>query len=370
MTTRTTYRWQDFFDTVKNKINELNPTVPTFWGEGSVIRGITQGYSHMMTWLQLQVNITYISAFIKTAKGLHLERLVANFGMSRRESTAAIVYQTFLGDANRNESVNIDAGTIVSRNADIFGNIVSYELTQDLILTTGYAAVTGICVSTTNGTLGNCPSGTIINLSESIVGISGTINSEIITNGANIETDIELRSRVSEYLLGLKAGNESAILSEIKKIPGINYVSILENHPAAGNFTVYVSSESGTIDSVTLQRIRDALRRVRGFTVTATVIIPSISYCNIAFDLTLYDEVDEYKQIPLLNYIKSIIFNYVNTLNTSSLYRADIITLVKKVSGVKNIKNITINSIQQDLELAGLYVIKLADMSNTAITVT
>ncbi len=366
MATRTTYSLTEFYNSVRDKINELNPKV-TFWGEGSIIRAITQAVAHKFHYLQFQVNITYISCFIKTARGLHLERLVSNFGMSRKSATYAGVPVEFLGEAGRTTTISIPAGTTVSRNIDYFGNIISYELAEDILMPSGVASASGLCICTSVGTIGNCASGTIINLDDDVTGISGCINYYDVVSGSDLESDDSLRARVPEYLLGLSGGNESAILSKVRAIPEITYVDIKENFPTVGNFTIYVATANGILDIVTLNRVRDAVNQAKGYTITSTIITPTAYPITVEFDLTFRESTIESSKANILEAIKNGIQQYVNRLSSPNLYRSDLISLVKQYEGVKNIKNVLLEGIAQDLELNSLYVIKVNNVSEITI---
>jgi len=367
MAIRTTYSLTEFYNSVRDKINELNPKV-TFWGEGSVIRAVAQAVAHKFHYMQFQLNVIYMSSFIRTAKGLHLERLVANFGMSRKSTTYAGAIVEFLGDSGRTTTITVPAGTTVSRDSDYFGNIVSYELAEDIIMTSGTVSASGLCIATDVGTIGNCPSGSIINLEDSVTGISGCINYYDVVSGADLESDESLRARVPEYLLGLSGGNKSAILSKVRAIEGITYVDIKENFPTVGNFTIYVATADGILDLVTLEKVRNAVELSKGYTITYTIVTPTSYPILITFDLTFDNSTIESAKQGIKEAIQAGLQQYVNKLATPNLYRSDVISFVKQYIGVKNIKNVLIDGLAQDLELNSLYVIKINDVSNITIT--
>ena len=369
MAVRTTYTLDEFYELIKSKINEENPNKPVFWGRGSIVRSLAKAMAYLGSYIQLQANILYSSVFIRYARGTHLRRLISNFGMSAKEASFAIAPQIFIGSSGRTSTVNIDAGTVVSREADVFGNIISYELVDSLTLLTGDASVSGYVVCQQIGTVGNAVSGSINVLDVPIVGIDSTYNLEDVTNGSEIESDEQIKTRVSDYLLGLKKGNESAILSAVRSVEGVTYVKISDNTPTAGNFTVFVSSENGILDSVTLFKVNEAINESKGFCVTATVITPTESNVTIEFDVTFEDNVDSLSQSNTLDQIKLDILNLINKANKNSVYRADIITLVKRTKGIKNVKNVFVEGVAQDLELSDLFITKVADVSDITINV-
>ena len=74
-----------------------------------------------------------------------------------------------------------------------------------------------------------------------IANVASTYNIEATANGAERESDDELKRRVADYLLGLQSGNEASIKSACYSVEGITYVDVKENDPTNGNFTAYVA---------------------------------------------------------------------------------------------------------------------------------
>lgn len=365
--TRQIYTFDDIFNTIKNKINEFTTDKPTYWGEGSIIRAISQSLAYFIQFLQLQVNITSSSFRIATAQGKHLDNRVGDFNLIRKQPTPSISLQAFYGASGRTDDILINNGLEVKTEDDFVGNSLTYTLLEDLILTSGNVFVTGYCSCNTLGTIGNLPSGTITVLSTTIAGITGTTNLQDISNGSDLETDEQLRARVPSYLLGLKKGTKDAIVSAVYEVPSVTYVDVTENSPTSGNFTVYVSNETGILDDIDLQLITNKIEETKGFCLSYTIIVPTISNITLSMDITV-DNIN-YNQVNILSLIKSTLYNYINAKRTNTLYISDIISIVKSINGVLNIKNVKINSASSDLELDKFYAIKLADEADIVISV-
>lgn len=367
MATRTTYTFDELFNIIKDKVNEFTSNKPTFWGLGSVARSFAQSVAHLADWLQLNINVTYLSFRTKTARGLHLDYRMEDYGLSRNFPTQAVAVQKFIGVTGRTLSVTIPVGTVVETEPNSLGDILSYTLNNELTLLTGDTFVTGYVTCTTGGTLGNVSSGKIINLAQPINDIESTTNLEIITNGTDLETDEDLRTRLPAYLVGLKKANEQAIESAIRSVEGVTYVKIVENFPTSGIFTAYVNNETGIIDSVQLENINNAIKESKAFCISYSVVVPQISGITLSFDLEA--NTTTFDVVRLTSFIKQTLFDSINNIKLNKLYRSEIIRIVKDIEGVINIKNVLINGVDDDLLLTDLYVVKISDVSDITITV-
>lgn len=365
MAFRTNYAFEEIYNLIKDTINSFSSNKPTFWGESSTVRAIVKALAYWIEFLQLQINITYSTFRTKTARGIHLDRRMEDFNLTRRAATYATTIQKFNASSGNTVTVSIPAGTIITTEKDFFGNTIPYTLQSTLSLPTGTASVTGLIVCNTIGTIGNVASGAINTLPTAIVGVSGTLNIEDVSNGALEETDDDYRKRLINHLLGLKKGNEDAILSAIYAVEGISYVKIVENHPSQGNFTIYVTTESGIVDSVTRSLVNDAVKKVRGFCVTYNLVTPIVSGIVIEMDTLL--DTDLYNQDSLISLMKETLFDYVNNKKKNTLYISDIINLLMDINGVINVKNVTINNVADDFSLSNLYVLKVLDLTDITI---
>lgn len=366
MAIRTNYTSDEIFDLMKNKVNEFTLNKPTYWGQGSVSAGFFRAISYFVELLQLQINLAYLSFRVKTAPLGHLLRRIGDFGMTPYSSTYAVSVQKFFGDNTRVSDVLIPAGFQV-KTQTVQGDTKFYELLTSVNLPVTDSFITGYCKCTVDGAYGNVASGAINEIVAPLAGITGTINEEVVANGSNAETVEQLRERLPLFLLGLKKGNKDAILDAVYSIEGITLVKIIENHPSNGNFVIYVSTETGIIDAVLLQKIRDKVDSVKGLTVTYSVIAPIVSPITIEFSLNIdsltYNE-NDLKQVVLAN-----IKNFINNSKKSIVYIADIISIAKSITGVNNIKNIKINNVADDLTLNEVYVAKINDDNDIIINI-
>lgn len=365
MAIRTNYTQTDFFNLYQNKINEGVDNKLTYWGNGSLIKAKGNAVTFFAENLQLQVNITYSSFRIKTAKGLHLDNRAGDFDTYRTAGTNAIAIQRFVGITGRTIDITIPANTVVTTEVDIFGNTISYELNSLLVLTSGQVSTTGLVTCTKEGTVGNVQSGMIVVLPTTIVGIESTYNIENISNGAEDENDQQFKTRIPNAVRGLQCANEFSIKDAVYALPEITFVDVDENSPTEGNFSVFVTTDTGYVDSITRARVSQALKGIKAYCVTYSIITPIISGVVVELDVEI--DAENYQQNTLEQLIQITLLNYTNNKAISALTTSDINLITRRIDGVTNAKNILINGIASDIELEKTHVIKILDVSHITV---
>lgn len=364
---RNTYTFDEIFNIIKNKINENNDKKLTFWGSSGIGVAILKAISFFISEMQLQANIIALTSRINTAWGRHLELLLEDSNFPKKENTYAQTIQRFYGSNDRLDDVLIPANTVVRTADDYFGNNIKYETITDTVLLLSEDSVTGLIQCTQAGTVGNVLSGAINILEDTIIGISGTSNVEDIGNGSNLEKDIQYKDRYGYYLLGLKKGNESAILDAVYAVDGVVYADLKENFPANGIFTIFVTTENGIVDTVLKAKINNAVKAVKGFTVIPNIISPIVEPVTLELDLRLSTNV--YNSEAVKENIRINLKNYVNVKSKSVLYKSDIIQEVRKDINVLDVQDVFINDLDSSLILDELYTIKVLETSDIVIYV-
>lgn len=367
MAIRTNYTFNEFFNLIKDKVNE-KAKKPSYWGEGSISRAIVQSFAYLAEFIQAQINIAWMAFRVSTAKSTHLDLRVKDFGLTRREATYAIYRQMFVGTVGRVVDVVIPSGTIIETEPNELGDILSFELLQDVTMLTTDSMVEGLVRCTAIGSRGNLDENKITVLPSPISNVASTYNIEASSNGAERETDDELRRRVADYLLGLQSGNEASIKSACYSVEGITYVDVKENDPTNGNFTAYVSTDDGIVDTLLLDLVREAINKVRAFCITFSVTIPTIQNITLELDLELVSS--SYNQAEYTAQLKGLVFDYINKIRKNKITQAEIIKLLMQQSNVNNVKNVKIDGVEEDLVLASFNIAKLDLLSDITFNIT
>jgi len=139
----------------------------------------------------------YYSAFINTAIGSNLDRVVTLGGISRRPATKALVTLTISGTNGTAVGVGFKAQTPQG---------VEFQTIESGTIAAGTVDLQARAILA--GTAGNAPAGTITEINTSLSGVSSVTNAADATGGAEVETDPELRAR---YKIRGSAGGATAV---------------------------------------------------------------------------------------------------------------------------------------------------------------
>lgn len=366
MANRKFYTFSEIVGNIITRIGTLAPGLNDFT-PGSNLRAIVDAFSYFVEFLQYQINVAFEAFTIRGAIGVDLDNRVQDFGLSRKPAVAARGIIQFSRTTQNPSTFTVNAGGQVSTQPDIFGSTIDYTLDESIIFPAGATSVTGYVTCTTPGIVGNQPSGTVINITSFIPGIDTVENIEDFTNGADTETDEELRRRVPTHINGLKAGNESAIMAAALSVDGITVSRVDEGVPGPGQITVYITNQ---YSQPTQQQIDEVRRRVEdacAFGISTNIATPTRTNVIITLDLT-YDAVN-YKSTVIDQELKNSLDRLISTSTGTTLKIVDVILTAMAIAGVKNVKNVKIDGVATDKEVSSYGVIRLAD-KNTSITAT
>ncbi len=223
---------------------------------GSVARTLVEAMSKELAVLYAQLNLAYDSAFVETATGVSLERVVA-----------LLSYQRFKADR--------PVGTVVFRRRGTVGNITIPAATpitdaQDKIryeTIDTYTMLAGESVAEVRvrGSTANTPpteAGKLTVIQRAIAGIDTVINERPTTRAAEDESDQDLRGRVRSALIASNKGTVAALTHGLLQMPQVRGVKIEEMpNGVAGEIRVSVSltdaAPSGTLPRAVQERIEE-----------------------------------------------------------------------------------------------------------------
>lgn len=158
----------------------------TDFNEGSPLRELLGASAVEIQRCWVKLYSLYHSAFLDSATGEDLDRIVALLGLTRFDENAASGWLRFYGT----EGSTVTLGSQVSSEDGIV-----YQTTTEYTIGVGetYVDVPAVCLTT--GALGNKGRGEITQLLQAIPGITSVTNLAAFTGGRSAETDAELRDR-------------------------------------------------------------------------------------------------------------------------------------------------------------------------------
>lgn len=218
--------------------------------------GLWQLYSLLQRLLKQAVPATSTAEWLNTH--------AASVNLSRRPATKAMGNVRFLRSPSSSLTANvaIPQRRIVRTPPDGAGQVYRYSTLAPAVLPAGEAYIDVPCESEEYGAAANAGAGQICELVTPVEGIAGVTNAAgwLTSEGANEETDEQLRER---YALAWAANNgctKHAYKSWALSVPGVTSVSILDRHPRGqGTVDIVVRGADVLPTEALLEKVRAAI---------------------------------------------------------------------------------------------------------------
>lgn len=201
---------------------QTDPTPLTDLNVGSVIRTLTETIAREMAMAYLQLEHIYKSAYVETAEGGSLDKVVALVGVRRLPTGFPVVKLRFSRRAEIATQVTIPANVAVT---DSSGN--RYLTLDTLTLEPGESTREVLARGETPGTK-LVEAGALKLMEVSIAGVAEVTNPQPARTLNAPETDDELRRRAAASLHGVVRGTLDAIRFGLLSIDGVKNVNIIE----------------------------------------------------------------------------------------------------------------------------------------------
>ena len=168
---------------------------------GSVVRTLLETFAKEQAILYAQLNLAYDSAFVETATGSSLDRVVALLGYQRFRAGRPVGTVTFSRRAGAVGEITIPAGTPVTDAADK----VRYETVESRLMRAGETTAE-IAV---RGSTDNTPpvdANVLTVIQRAIAGLDAVTNERPTARATSDESDAELRARARDALISSNKG--------------------------------------------------------------------------------------------------------------------------------------------------------------------
>ena len=214
-----------------------DPTPITDVNVGSVARTLLEAVSRELALLYGQLNLAYDSAFLETAAGSSLDRVVALLGYQRFRAGRPVGTVTFTRRGGSIGNITIPAGTPITDAADK----VRYDTVETRTMlageTTAQVAVRGAIDATPP-----VEPGALSVIQRAIAGLETVTNERATTRASDDETDEQFRPRARDALIASNKGTASAIEHGLLQLPEVRDVKIVEMpNGVPGEISVAVS---------------------------------------------------------------------------------------------------------------------------------
>lgn len=205
-------------------IQITRPVPLTDLNVGSVVRTVLETVAREIAQDEQYLDRIYRSAFLATAEGAALDKVVALIGVGRLPARHPLVEVRFARSAATGGRITIPAGTVVT---DAASPPARYSTVADLTLEAGEQS-RGVLAAGVSPDTPVVDAGKLDRLETSVGGVSGVANPDASFRQAAAETDEALRRRARGALHGAARGTLDALRFGILSIPGVKAVELTE----------------------------------------------------------------------------------------------------------------------------------------------
>lgn len=232
-------------------------TVITDVNVGSVARTMLETVGRELGALYAQLNLVHDAAFVETATGTSLDRVVALLGYRRFRAGRPVGLVTFTRRAGEPGEITIPAGTPVTDTQDK----IRYETIETHLMRSEESAAQVRVRGTDEGTP-VVPPGTLKVIARAVAGLSGVTNERDTTRASDDESDDDLRLRVRGALTAATKGTPEAIRYGLLQMDEVRDVTVTEMpNGVPGEIALAISLAGGGADIP--QKVRDRIEQLR-----------------------------------------------------------------------------------------------------------
>ena len=218
---------------------DTDPTPLTDVNVGSVTRTVVEAISRELAGFYEQLNLAYDSAFVETATGPALDRVVALLGYRRFKAGRPVGTVRFDRRPGLSGTISIPPGVPITDSEDK----VRYETVEARTMLAGESTaevrVRGVAADTAV-----VEAGVLTVLQRAVAGVDSVANDRPTSRAVEDETDDELRRRARSALLASNKGTLDALRNGLLAMPEVRDVQI-EEHPndVPGEVKLFLSLE-------------------------------------------------------------------------------------------------------------------------------
>lgn len=244
--------------TVNYYPRNVEPSPITDVNVGSVARTLVESIGRELALLYAQLELAYESAFLETATGSSLDRVVALLGLKRYMAGRPVGAVRFGRRTGSPGTITIPPGTPVTDRADT----VRYETTETHIMlpneTTAEVRVRGAADDTPI-----VEQDMLSVVQRAIAGIDQVSNPRPTAAAAQDESDDELRARARGALIASNKGTIGALENGLLQLPDVRAVSVEEfPNGVPGELRVSISLSDPALDALP-QTVLDRIEELR-----------------------------------------------------------------------------------------------------------
>ena len=285
-----------------------------------------------------EINNIMDRVFVETATGEDLDKVGADYGVTRRQSSASIVYLEITGVQGATVNQNVKA---------TYNNLVFTVQEYKVIGSSGSVTVKAQCDTT--GSIGNVAANTITEFVGTYSGLTSVNNPLAAYDGFDTETDSDYRARIKLYLAEDAVNcNEAQYKLWALEVTGVKTAVIKDaSTMGAGNVGVYISSTTGTVSQELINAVKAYIEEKQFINANlivgalTSISINTVATITLKTGATIESVIQEYSE-TLAEYLETV-------TDTVSYFRASDILFA--CSGVDDVLSFTLNGEEASIAL-------------------
>lgn len=355
---------------------------------GSICRSIIEAVATVALWLQSNIMALLATTRLSTSAGADVDTWIADWGaapmpgdptlFARLPAVAATGTVTF-SRFTSSGTATIPVGSTVS-SAD---GSVTFAVTLDTsnpaydAISDGYVmanAVTSLnlpVACTTASSAGNAAIGAINTITTAIPGVDTVTNAAAFTNGADAETDDQVKTRFQAYIQALRRGTPEALKTVVENLQrGVTAV-VVENEQQNGTqelgfVYLVVDDGTGTPPQSILDAASAAVQEAHAAGIRFAVYAPVVVSCNVVMAVTKASGADA---TLVQTAVSTAIKNYLNGLaGGTAVFLTRIYQVAYDASpDISEVTSLTLNGGTSDVAVT---INQVAKAGTVTVTVT
>jgi hypothetical protein len=354
---------------------------------GSVLRSFVDAYSLLALWFQATALQTASLTRLATSFGADVDSFIADFGFSRGGGTlasGAVTFARFTPTAiatipaatqtgTTSEGLPIFSGGSVVQTATGVQQGIQYQVIPDTtqpafnvaqnayVIPAGTSSITATVQALLAGSGGNVVVGAINTIAAPIPGVDTVTNAAAFDNGADPQTDAQVKAGFPSLLQSLRSATPAAIQGAIAAIgENVDFTYTenvnLDGSPHPGFFFIIADNGTGSPPSNFITAVAAAVEAVRGDSITFGVFPPTIVPANVALTIVGGSRAA----------VTAALTSFTNSLKIGApLDGAVLAGVALGVSGVTNVplSLFSINGSNSDLMVTDQQIVKIGTVS-------
>ena len=322
--------------------------------ENSPFLALLNAGAFNVTYLQYLALAVLAQTRLATAQGEEVDTWLADFGLTRLPGIPAKGEVTFSRYTATHEAL-IPPGTTVktsdgTQSFTVYADTGNANWRPDLNayrLGVGVAAITVPVAANTSGLSGNVKAQTITAITSSLTGVDSVTNAGAFTGGMAGESDEAAKARFVRFINTLSKGTLDAIEFAVTSVQQNLSVKLVENRDLAGSVhlgmvSVHVDDGSGALSSELIQRIGEAVDKVRA----GSIQTPVGAAKKVTADVTMTIEAESgYLVSALRPQVQAVVAAYINSIPVGEdldFHRLAHVAF-DGVEGVRRVTDVTLN---------------------------